>query len=172
MPAIITITLNPAIDKSTTVPVLVPEKKMRCSPPVFEPGGGGINVARAIKKLGGNATAIYFAGGYTGRFFTELLSKEGVESLIIETAKHTRENLIVVDNAANLQYRFGMPGPVIEAQEWRQLLRSVEKINDASFIIASGSVPAGVPLDIFARIAVIAKKIKAKFILDTSGEAL
>jgi 6-phosphofructokinase 2 len=172
MPAIITITLNPAIDKSTTVPVLVPEKKMRCSPPVFEPGGGGINVARAIKKLGGNATAIYFAGGYTGRFFTELLSKEGVDSLIIETAKHTRENLIVVDNAANLQYRFGMPGPVIEAQEWQQLLRSVEKINDAGFIIASGSVPAGVPLDIFARIAVIAKKIKAKFILDTSGEAL
>jgi 6-phosphofructokinase 2 len=137
MSSVITITLNPAIDKSTSVPVLVPEKKMRCSPPVFEPGGGGINVARAIKKLGGNATAIYLAGGYTGRFFTELLSKEGVASLVIETAKHTRENLIVLDKAANLQYRFGMPGPTIETKEWQQLLQTIEKIQDAHFIIAA-----------------------------------
>jgi 6-phosphofructokinase 2 len=172
MSSIVTITLNPAIDKSTTVPVLVPEKKMRCTPPVFEPGGGGINVARAIKKLGGNATAVYFAGGYTGRFFTALLANEGVESLIIETTKHTRENLIVMDNASNQQYRFGMPGPLIEAKEWQEMLRVIEKIHDAAFIIASGSVPAGVPLDIFGRIAVIAKKNKAKFIVDTSGEAL
>ena len=172
MSAIITITFNPAVDKSTSVAVLVPEKKMKCAAPVFEPGGGGINVARAIKKLGGHATAIYLAGGYTGKFFTQLLNNENIESVAIETTKHTRENLIVMDNAANLQYRFGMPGPTIEENEWKQLLYTVEKINDAAFIVASGSVPAGVPLDIFARIAFIAKKKNAKCIVDTSGEAL
>ncbi len=172
MADIITITLNPAIDKSTVVPVMVPEKKMHCAEPVFEPGGGGVNVARAIKKLGGNAMAIYLAGGDTGKFFTTLLNREGVESLVIETEKHTRENLIVLDNASNLQYRFGMPGPVINTNEWQELLRQIEKITDAGYIIASGSVPAGIPLDIFARIAVIAKKKKARFIVDTSGEAL
>ena len=172
MSKIITITLNPAIDKSTSVPVIVPEKKMRCEAPVFEPGGGGINVARAIKKLGGEATAVYFAGGYSGKFFKQLLDKEKIDSIVIEISKHTRENLIVLDQAANLHYRFGMPGPVIEEAEWQQLLRSVEQIEDAAFIVASGSVPAGVPTDIFARIAAIAKRKHIKCIVDTSGEAM
>ena len=172
MSSIITITLNPAIDKSTSINVMVPEKKMKCTAPLFEPGGGGVNVARAIKKLGGNATAIYLAGGYTGKFFTQLLDKEKIESEVIEIAQHTRENLIVLDNSSNLQYRFGMPGPVIAENEWKQLLNTIEKINDAHFIVASGSVPEGVPLDIFARIASIAKRKNAKFIADTSGEAL
>ena len=117
MPKIITITLNPAIDKSTSVPVLVPEKKMKCTLPVFEPGGGGINVARAIKKLGGNATALYLAGGYTGKFFTQLLDRENIDSIVIEMANHTRENLIVLNSTANLQYRFGMPGTLLMAEE-------------------------------------------------------
>jgi len=76
MANIITITFNPAIDKSTTVPALMPEKKLKCSDPVYEPGGGGINVARAIKKLGGEATAIYLAGGYTGKMFTHYSHKK------------------------------------------------------------------------------------------------
>ena len=145
---------------------------MKCAPPYFEPGGGGINVARAIKKLGGEALAIYLAGGYTGKFFTQLLEKEGVKNTCIETAGHTRENLIVFDNSTSLQYRFGMPGPGIAEEEWKQLLNAIEKNEGAEFIVASGSVPAGVPPDIFARIAAIAKKKKAKFIVDTSGDAL
>lgn len=172
MAAIVTITFNPAIDKSTTISTLIPEKKLKCSPPVFEPGGGGINVARAIKKLGGNATAIYLAGGYPGKFLTQLLDEEHVPSIVIETAHHSRENLIVLDISSNLQYRFGMPGPVTNENEWRRVLEEIEKMNDVRFIVASGSLPSGVPKDIFARIAGISKKKKAKFIVDTSGEAL
>lgn len=172
MSKIITVTLNPAIDKSTTVPVLVPEKKLKCTQPVFEPGGGGINVARAIKKLGGNATALYLAGGYTGTFFTQLLEKEQIYTQVIEIAKHTRENLIVFDSSSNLQYRFGMPGPVVEEKEWKKLLSILEQMDGISYLVASGSVPAGVPVDIFARIASIAKKKKIRCIVDTSGEAL
>lgn len=172
MPAIITITLNPTIDKSTTISGLTPEKKLRCTPPVFEPGGGGINVARAIKKLGGEATAIYFSGGYNGHLLKQLLDEENVSSLTIETKKDTRENLIVVDKATNLQYRFGMPGPQIEDGEWKECLAIVDEMNDVKFIVASGSLPPGVPSDIFARIAAIAKKKMAKLIIDTSEEAL
>ena len=172
MPKIITITLNPAIDKSTSVPVLVPEKKMKCTLPVFEPGGGGINVARAIKKLGGNATALYLAGGYTGKFFTQLLDRENIDSIVIEMANHTRENLIVLNSTANLQYRFGMPGPLVEDVEWKKLLDTLEKINGIDFIVASGSLPPGVPVDIYARIASVAKRKGTKCVVDTSGEAL
>lgn len=172
MPPIVTITFNPAIDKSTTITNLIPEKKLKCTPPVFEPGGGGINVARAIKKLGGNATAIYPAGGYSGKFLVQLLEEDNIHSIVIETAQHSRENLIVLDTSSNLQYRFGMPGPLTNENEWRQVLDEIEKMDDVEFIVASGSLPSGVPKDIFARIADISKRKNAKFIVDTSSEAL
>ncbi|TAL45593.1 MAG: 1-phosphofructokinase family hexose kinase [Chitinophagaceae bacterium] len=172
MSSIITITLNPAIDKSTTVTELVPDKKLRCSPPIFDPGGGGVNVARAIKKINGNALAVYLAGGYTGKFLKELLDKETVKSSVIEIAGRTRENLVVQEKSKNLQYRFGMPGPEIKENEWKQLLAVLDQVNDVSFIVASGGVPIGAPDDIFASISSIAKKKNAKFIVDTSGDAL
>ena len=172
MPTIITVTFNPAIDKSTSVAVLIPEKKLNCALPVYEPGGGGINVARAIKKLGGEATAVYLAGGYSGKTFSQLLTDELVESIVTETRESTRENLIVLENASNQQFRFGMPGPNISKLEWQDCLKSIENIQDVEYIVASGSLPQGVPTDIFARIAFIARKKNARLIVDTSGEAL
>jgi len=171
MPHISTITFNPCIDKSTSINALKPEKKLRCSAPVFEPGGGGINVARAIKKIGGEAIAIYPSGGYSGKFLNLLLERENINVVQIETEQHTRENLIVLDKATNQQYRFGMPGPQLFEDEWKQCLQAIEE-NHSDYIVASGSLPAGVPEDIFARISKIAKKRKRKLIVDTSGEAL
>jgi 6-phosphofructokinase 2 len=172
MSAIITVTLNPAIDKLTSAPVLIPEKKLRCSEPIFEPGGGGVNVARAIKKLGGNALALYLAGGHTGHFFNQLLREENVETLVTQTHAYTRENLIVMETASNQQYRFGMPGSHIREQEWRDCLNNIETQQGVKYIVASGSLPPGVPTDIYARIAWIARKKKVRLIVDTSGEAL
>jgi len=172
MSKIITITFNPAIDKSTTVPALMPEKKLRCTNPVYEPGGGGINVARAIKKLGGKPTAIYMAGGYTGKAFTQLLNKEGIDSILAEIKENTRENLIVLETSTNQQYRFGMPGPSILEQEWQQCLALIENIKDADFIVVSGALPPGIPVSVYSEIASIAGRINAKLIVDTSGEAL
>jgi len=172
MPSIITITFSPCIDKSTSVPSLIPEKKLRCTSPKLEPGGGGINVARAIRKLGGEATAIFPSGGYTGKFFNHLLEKEGVPAVIIESANETRENIIVYDESTNDQYRFGMPGTALMESEWKQCLKAIEEIKDIAFVIASGSLPPGVPLDIYAQLGKICKIKKAKFIVDTSGEAL
>lgn len=172
MPAIITITFSPCIDKSTSVPSLIPEKKLKCSSPKLEPGGGGINVARAIRKLGGEATAVYLAGGYTGKFFNELMRKEGVPSVVIETANETRENIIVLEESSNRQYRFGMPGTTVNELEWQQCLQVIRGMQDVDFIVASGSLPPGIPADVYGRIAMIAKQKNAKFIVDTSGEAL
>lgn len=172
MPVNITITFNPCIDKSTAVAALIPEKKLSCAPPILEPGGGGINVARAIKKLGGSAIAIYPSGGYTGAFFNELMKKEHIDSVIITAKNETRENIIVLDESSADQYRFGMPGNALIEKEWKQCLDAIENTNDVEFIVASGSLPPGVPLNIFGRLAKIAKNKNAKLIVDTSGDAL
>lgn len=172
MQKIVTLTLNPAIDKSTSVNAIVPDRKLRCTRPVFEPGGGGINVSRAIKKLGGDSTAIYLAGGYSGKHLQHLLDLEGIDSLVIEFEGQTRENLIVVDESSNSQYRFGMPGPELKENDWQQCLDVLASSSGVEYIVASGSLPEGVPLDFFGRLACISKKVKAKLIVDTSGEPL
>lgn len=169
---IVTITFSPCIDKSTAVSSLVPEKKLICATPKLEPGGGGINVARAIRKLGGSALAIFPSGGYTGRYFNHLMELENVPVIVVQTQKETRENIIVFEESTGLQYRFGMPGTELSPQEWEQCLREVESVESIRFIVASGSLPPGVPVNSYARLAKIAKQKNAKFIVDTSGEAL
>ncbi len=171
-PFIVTITLSPSIDKSTSVPALIPEKKLKCATPKLEPGGGGINVARAIKKLGGEATAIFPSGGYAGQVLIHLMEKENVDSIIIETANETKENIVVLDDSTNKQYRFGMPGIALSTDEINRCLKAVENIKKIDYLVASGSLPEGVPPNIFAQLAKIAKTKNTKFIVDTSGEAL
>src|SRR6478735_7744542 len=106
MPSIVTITFNPCVDISSTIDGLVPEKKMRCGTLVYEAGGGGINVARAIKKLGGTPLAIYLAGGTSGATLQSLLEKESLDTILIDTGIKTRVNVTMVDKASTLQYRF------------------------------------------------------------------
>jgi 6-phosphofructokinase 2 len=172
MAAIITITFSPCIDKSTTVPLLISEKKLKCTSPRFEPGGGGINVARAIKKLGGEATTIYPAGGHTGKFFNRLLSEENIPAIIVETESETRENIIVLEQSSNRQYRFGMPGSLLKENEWQQIMHIIEEMEGVEFIVVSGSSPPGVPPGILGEIATTAKNKKARLVVDTSGESL
>ena len=172
MSRIVTITFNPSIDKSATLPQLIPGKKLSCTEPRFEPGGGGINVARAIRKLGGEATAIYPSGGYTGKFFNELLAKEKISAIVIGAENPLRENVIVLEESSNNQYRFGFPGAKLLSHEWQQCIDAIDKMGNAEFLVASGSLPEGVPDDIFARLAAISKKRDIKLIVDTSKAAL
>ena len=110
MQKIITITLNPSLDKGTSVKAVVPEKKLLCSNPILEPGGGGINVSRALEHLGCNSTAIFMYGGYTGKKLFEMMMVTSIECVAFEINEDTRGNLIVVDSSENAQYRFGMKG--------------------------------------------------------------
>ena len=172
MASIITITANPCIDISTHVPKLIPEKKLHCTTMKKEPGGGGINVSRVIKRLGGNTKAIYLAGGYTGDYFTKMLHAEWVDTLVIEIENHTRENFVVAEGDTNLQYRFGMPGPYVKENEWMKCLDELSSLYAMEYIVASGSLTTGIPTDFFARVAAIANQKRARVVLDTSGEAL
>ena len=128
MKEIVAFTLNPAIDKSARIDHVVAERKLYCTDPHFEPGGGGVNVARAIKKLGGNSRLLYAAGGYTGSRLEELLEEEGITQRRIPIAGMTRESLAVLEEATGLQYRFGMPGPTLHSEEWQQGLNELTAI--------------------------------------------
>lgn len=173
MKRIVTITFNPALDKSTVVPALLPDKKLKCSVPVFQPGGGGVNVARAIVKLGGTATAVYLAGGHTGAFFHDLLEAELVASIRIPIAGITRENLILYNNSTKEQFLLDMPGPQVTQEEWQHFQLRLEALTrDAAFVVASGSLPPGVPANAFSVAGRIAQQNGAAFVVDTSGEPL
>jgi 6-phosphofructokinase 2 len=173
MKNIYTLTLSPAIDKSTSVQHVVPEHKLRCAEPKFEAGGGGINVSRAIKKLGGDSVAVYTKGGPTGDLLHKLLDLEGVNQLPVNCKNWTRENLTVVENSSNQQFRFGMPGTPLSEQEWQQCLEILaDPSRNIDYIVASGSIPEGVPNNFYAKLSAIAKKKNAKLVLDSSGDSL
>jgi 6-phosphofructokinase 2 len=172
MSRILTITFSPCIDKSTSIQELLPDKKLKCSSPKIEPGGGGINVARAIGKLGGKAVALYPSGGCTGKILDQLLKNERVSIISIRMKQETRENIIVFENSTNKQFRLGMPGNALSKTECQELFKIITRINNLNFIVASGSLSPGIPPNFIARIADIAKRKHAKLIIDTSGEPL
>ncbi|MEK6477845.1 1-phosphofructokinase family hexose kinase [Catalinimonas sp. 4WD22] len=170
---IVTLTMNPALDKSSRVNNIRPDSKLRCDPPKYQPGGGGINVSRAIHKLGGESLCAYLAGGPDGQHMQKLLDEEGVEQHVIAMESWTRQNFIVVDKSNNQQYRFGMPGEEIKEKEWKQTLKDMENLcKKADYVVGSGSLPPGAPEDFWARLARIAKENDARYIVDTSGNPL
>ena len=172
MSKIITITFSPSIDKSANVSQMKPDIKMHCSNLHMEPGGGGINVARVIDRLGGDVMAIFPSGGYTGTRFNDLLNEETVQFINIETKNETRENLVVFDESTNQEFRFGMPSNEIFENEIENILAAIKNLNKIDFIIVSGSLPPSISFSIFGKISKIAKSKNAKLIVDTSGEAL
>lgn len=173
MKAIATLTMNPTIDVSATVEQVQPTHKLRCSEPRREPGGGGINVARAIHRLGGRATPLYISGGATGQMIHKLLRKEGIEDRSIEIEKLTRESFTVFETSTGRQFRFVLPGPEIRKGEWQQCLGMLGLLTPIPvYIVASGSLPPGVPDDFYARVAETAKRIGARLIVDTWGVPL
>ena len=108
---ILTITLNPAVDLETRTPELVPGDKLRCTPPRVDPGGGGINVARAIHVLGGQARAAVAVGGPVGTGLVERLRAAGHDVAPLPSPGETRQNLSVIEEDTGAQYRFIFPGP-------------------------------------------------------------
>ena len=173
MSDIATLTPNPAVDLSTSVERIVPVHKLRGTSQRRDPGGGGINVARVIKRLGGEASAIYPVGGATGDLLCKLLEREGVASRTVPIADETREDFFVSEISTGQQYRFILPGPYLTENEWQQCLTLLSRTEPfPSFVVASGSLPRGVPDDFYARVARITKRHGARMVLDTSGPAL
>jgi 6-phosphofructokinase 2 len=175
MPRILTITLNPAIDVTTAVEAVVPGRKLRCDPPRIDPGGGGVNVSRVIKELGGATTALVAVAGATGAMMRELLEAAGIETVLIEATGMTRQSIAVHDRTSGGQYRFVLPGPVQDAAFADRALAAVRDLlttGDYPYVVASGSLPPGVPDDFYGRLAELVRAQDARTILDTSGAAL
>jgi 6-phosphofructokinase 2 len=173
MTDIITLTMNPAIDVSTSVDRVMPIRKLRCSVMKRDPGGGGINVARVVMRFGADVKALYPTGGATGQLLRRLVDHEGIPSLAIDVSEETREDFTVFEEVTGHQYRFVLPGPRLSEGEWRKCLDELASLKSRpGFVVASGSLPPGVPDDFTARVARIAKGLGAKVVLDTSGPPL
>jgi 6-phosphofructokinase 2 len=170
---ILTVTMNPALDTSTHAGFVVPKKKIRCGYLSYAPGGGGINVSRALKKLGVKSTALILSGGNNGQKIEQLLTGEKVDFIPVDSGQNIRENLMVRDERTGNVYRFAMPGPEVEEQNWGKMLKAVKGFSPhPNYLVASGSLPLGVPDDFYARIASFAKRNDIKMVLDTSGDPL
>jgi len=169
--SILTLTLNPALDMASSVPVMVPDEKLRCSEPQLDPGGGGLNVSRAVHALGGESLALVALGGLTGDRLAELIRREGVMFLGITGPGETRQSLTVNEASTGRQYRFMLPGPVWHDEDQDRvfmLLRAAGK--PGGFAVISGSQPPGVPIDFPAKLAAAMRGMRV--VLDTSGSAL
>lgn len=168
---IVTITLSPCIDKSTTVDRFVPEKKLKCSYPVLEAGGGGINVSKALKNFRTSSYCIYISGGYTGKILDNLVFHEDLHAAPVHSQLFTRENFIVFENKTHLQFRFGMPVNKVSAAEWKQVINELNK-HQADFVVLSGSIHSEVDKKFYDQLNAYVKRTGAKLVADTAGIAL
>ncbi|QLL05672.1 1-phosphofructokinase family hexose kinase [Mycobacterium vicinigordonae] len=173
LPRIVTLTMNPALDVTTAVGVVRATEKLRCSSTRYDPGGGGVNVARIASVLGGSVFAVFPAGGSTGGLLTKLLSDEDVSFAEIPINAATRESFTVNETSTGRQYRFVLPGPLLSDREQARCLQELRMAaRSAQFVVASGSLPPGVPDDFYDRVAELCRAVGALLILDTSGAAL
>jgi 6-phosphofructokinase 2 len=170
-PRIITLTLNPTIDVACDAPSVRPVHKVRTFGETYDPGGGGVNVGRVLLELGADVLSVLTAGDITGRMLEELMANSGVSSVIVPIRGRTRISWTVHDLAAGQEFRFVTEGPMLAEQEWQATLDAVDEAEGA-WIVASGSLPRGVPGDYYARLARSAAKKGRQVVLDTSGAAL
>ena len=170
---IVTITINPSLDKFTSIGRVVPNDKLRCSAPVNQAGGGGINVSRAIRRLGGSSLAVFTCGGENGHLFERIMVEKGIEHKAISVDDTTRENLTVFEEHANQVYRFVMPGPRLLDKEWQAVLDELSNLAPKpKYMVASGSLPKGVPDDFYLHVAEIAHELGSRLVIDTSEKQL
>ena len=172
MARIYTLTLAPSLDSATLTAQIYPEGKLRCTAPVFEPGGGGINVARAIVHLGGQATAIFPSGGATGEHLCALILDEHVAIDTINARDWTRQNLHVHAESTGEQYRFVMPGAALTDDEFHLLEEKVLSIEPEAILVISGSLPPGINVSKLCALVKTAQQAGIRCIVDSSGEAL
>jgi 6-phosphofructokinase 2 len=173
MTKVVTLTPNPALDISAHVEKLVPSHKLRCSFVRRDPGGGGINVARTIRVLGGDAMAVYARGGACGDELEELLRREGVRQLPVPVSGRTRESFNVTEDQSGKQFRFILPGDSLSESDWRACTdRAVSLLTSGDYFVGSGSLPVGVPPSFYAEAAQFARGKGAITAIDTQGPSL
>lgn len=172
MTPILTITLNPTVDLSTATARVTPGPKLRCASPRIEPGGGGLNVSRAITLLGGESTAFVALGGATGQYLAALLADHGIDTHPFPAPGDTRQSIAVTETASGDQFRFVFPGSEWPSKTFEAALTAIAGASQGrDFVVLSGSMPPGVPDNVLARVAAGLPRT-ARLIVDTSGAPL
>jgi len=171
MKPIVTLTLNPSIDSTAEAEAVRHTHKIRVTAEQYDPGGGGLNVSRVIRELGGQTVAIYTSGGTTGQVLDELLGERGIPRRRIPIRENTRMCHLVYERSTGLEYRFIPEGPAVSDVEWRRCLVALKDL-DWDWCVASGSLPRGVPVDFYAQIADVVAARRGHLVLDSSGAPL
>jgi 6-phosphofructokinase 2 len=170
---IVTLTMNPALDITTSIDRVRPTDKLRCRGARHDPGGGGINVARVAHMLGASVSAVFPAGGPTGDVVADLLVAQHVPLKRVRIGGRTRESFTVNEESSGQQYRFVLPGPQLTFAERAQCVDELRAAaGSAQFVVASGSLPPGVPADFYQQVAEVCSDVGTRLILDTSGTGL
>lgn len=171
---ILTVTLNPTMDVSTTVSRLVDHQKLRCSGEQEQVGGGGINVAMVSQSLGANVSAFWPIGGWRGQEILEQLTRDGIRSINTAIAQENRQCFTVYETDTEHEYRFVLPGPTLNEAEQAQCLSSILAHLPRQFLVLSGSLPQGVTTDFYAKVIHAVKQAdpSLRLVVDTSGPAL
>lgn len=171
---ILTVTLNPALDVTTTTERLYPQQKLRCSAPRYDSGGGGTNVSRAIRELGGESLAFVALGGGAGEHYRRILETSGLPHEIWRLDGETRSSLTVMEHSTGLHYRFVLPGPEQQQDEDERVLARLSQIlaTGYRYVVGSGSLPPGIATELYGRLADQARAHGGRMVLDTHGAAL
>ena len=172
MTDILTLTLNPALDVLTTIDKVSDTHKMRCSGVIKHPGGGGVNVARVLHRLGAKCQAVYLAGGVTGERHHKLMNSEKVRCHVLPIAEETRESFSVHETSSGNDFRFVLPGPQVSPTEYEACFDYVAQHLPQKFLVISGGMAPGVPDNFYARLATLAKQHGVRVVLDSNGPAL
>lgn len=173
MTDILTVTVNPAIDVATSAPHVVPGPKLRCGPARIDPGGGGINVARAIARFGGSAQAVMAVGGPTGKTLVSMVRAEGVVPIPVTVSGRTRQNLAVTDEATGEQYRFSLLSDEWSALDQNNVINTIKSYAPQDgLVVLSGGLAPGMSVDFHARLQLVLRNTATRIILDTCEPAL
>lgn len=172
-PRVLCLTMNPAVDLATETERVVPTHKLRCGDTLHDAGGGGVNVARVLSRLGGHCTAVCPTGGSSGQWLQKRMREEGLDSVFLPIAEETRVSFTVHEHSTGAEFRFVMPGPRLSETEWQGCLQWLQALQPfPDLLVASGSLPPGVPADFYSRLARLCRDKGARLVLDTSGPAL
>jgi 6-phosphofructokinase 2 len=170
---IVTLTLNPSVDVTFAVDRIEPGRKLRGHDLRHDPGGGGVNVARVLRRLGHPVLAVTPVGGPTGERLTSLLKAEKVPFQAVAVHGETREDFTAVDAATGEEYRFVLPSARMKACEWNEAVAAATGAAEpGGVLVASGSLPTGAPANLYATLAATARAMGVRLALDASGPAL
>ena len=170
---IVTVTPNPVLDRTLTVPHIAFDEVLRATSARLDWGGKGFNVSRALLSLGLGSLAMGFIGGATGQMLEQGLRLLGVATAFTPINGETRTNTVVCEASSERHIKVNEPGPTVHPEEIERFFEQVSaRAQPADIWVLAGSLPPGVPTAFYAQLIAVLREHGARAFLDASGEAL